>query len=207
VRVLPYGDRALLLEVDDLAGVLALDAALSREPIEGVIDIVPAARTVLIRFEAGSDLATIRAGLDRLTVAPIDLESVDTEIEIPVVYDGKDLASVARMLELTPAALIRAHTDAVWTVAFCGFAPGFAYLTGTDERLASVPRRSSPRTRIPAGSVALAGGFSAVYPGASPGGWQLLGRTELRTFDVEQDPPARLQPGVRVRFVDRDSDS
>ncbi|MCW2525633.1 MAG: hypothetical protein JWM76_493 [Pseudonocardiales bacterium] len=205
MRVLSYGDLALLLEVDDLSGVLALDAALHREPLAGMTDVVPAARTVLIQFEAGTDLAAVRSQLDRLTVGPIELtavDAVDGVVEIPVVYDGADLDFVASTLDLTRAELIRAHTDTVWTVAFCGFAPGFAYLTGTDERLAAVRRRSSPRTRIPAGAVALAGGFSAVYPGASPGGWQLLGQTELRPFDVERDPPALLQPGMRVRFLD-----
>ncbi len=96
--------------------------------------------------------------------------------------------------------MVAAHTGTAWTAAFSGFAPGFAYLTGGDPRL-SVPRRAEPRTRVPAGAVALAGGFSGVYPRASPGGWQLLGRTDLAVWDLARDPPALLRPGVRVRFT------
>lgn len=203
VRVLPCGDRAVLLEVAGLAEVLALDASLRSDPPAGVVDIVPAARTVLLRLAADADLAATRRHLDALTlVAPDQLGSGEV-VEIPTSYDGADLDDVASLLGLARQELVAVHTGQVWTVAFCGFAPGFAYLTGADERLASVPRLATPRTRVPAGSVALAGGFSAVYPSASPGGWQLIGRTDRRVFDVDRDPPALLRPGTRVRFTDR----
>ena len=97
--------------------------------------------------------------------------------------------------------MVAAHTGTPWQVAFGGFAPGFMYLTGGDPRL-QVPRRSSPRTSVPAGSVALAGEYSAVYPRSSPGGWQLIGRALVDVFDLDRDPPALLVPGARVRFVE-----
>ena len=120
--------------------------------------------------------------------------------EIAVSYDGPDLDEVARLTGLTAAEVIAAHTATPWRVAFGGFAPGFAYLTGGDPRL-RVPRRGVPRTSVPAGAVALAGEFSAVYPQSSPGGWQLIGRTDTVMFDPARDPAALLRPGDRVRFV------
>jgi len=117
-----------------------------------------------------------------------------------VTYDGEDLADVARLLDCSVAEVVARHTGEEWTVAFCGFAPGFGYLTspGTWD----VPRRESPRTKVPTGSVGLAGEFSGVYPRESPGGWQLIGRTSVRIFDQERDPAALFHPGRRVRFVD-----
>jgi KipI family sensor histidine kinase inhibitor len=122
-------------------------------------------------------------------------------VEVPVTYDGEDLADVATALGCDVAEVVRRHTAEQWTVAFCGFAPGFGYLSGASGAW-DVPRRPSPRTRVPAGSVALAGEFSGVYPRESPGGWQLIGRTELAVFDLQRDPPALLLPGTPVRFVD-----
>jgi KipI family sensor histidine kinase inhibitor len=119
-----------------------------------------------------------------------------------VTYDGPDLAEVASLTGLSEAAVVTAHTESVWTVGFGGFAPGFAYLTGGDPRL-HVPRRGTPRPSVPAGSVGLAGEFSGVYPRSSPGGWQLIGHTDVDLFDVDRDPPALLQPGTRVRFEAR----
>ncbi len=121
-------------------------------------------------------------------------------VEIPVTYDGEDLAEVATLMGLTEAEVIAAHQAATWQVAFCGFAPGFAYMTCADARF-DLPRRPAPRTKIPAGSVALAGRFCGIYPQASPGGWQLIGRTEVPMFDLTRDVPALLRPGVRARFV------
>ena len=121
-------------------------------------------------------------------------------VEIPVQYDGEDLADVAEILGCDADEVVDRHTGTTWTVAFCGFAPGFGYLTA-DEGSWDVPRRSSPRTKVPAGSVALAGPFSGVYPRESPGGWQLLGRTEVAAFDLAREPAALLRPGTRVRFV------
>jgi KipI family sensor histidine kinase inhibitor len=126
--------------------------------------------------------------------------SGDTVLDVPVVYDGQDLAEVADILGCSADEVVRRHTGTVWTVAFCGFAPGFGYLTdGTGSW--DVPRRSTPRTTVPAGAVALAGEFSGVYPRESPGGWQLIGRTRLQVFDLDRDPPALLAPLTRVRFV------
>ena len=116
-------------------------------------------------------------------------------------YDGEDLAEVGRLTGLGERGVVEAHTGQTWTVAFAGFSPGFGYLIGQDDRL-HVPRRDNPRTKVPAGSVGLAGEFSGVYPRESPGGWQLLGRTDLAMWDLDRDPPALLHPGVRVRFVE-----
>jgi KipI family sensor histidine kinase inhibitor len=154
---------------------------------------------MVVTDPAHTDLANLERSL-RNTVARKDRRAGGDLVEIPVVYDGADLADVAALLDCDEAELVRRHTADEWTVAFCGFAPGFGYLTGQAEW--NVPRRSSPRTKVPAGSVALAGEFSGVYPRESPGGWQLLGRTELAVFDLDRDPAALLQPGRRVRFVD-----
>jgi KipI family sensor histidine kinase inhibitor len=200
MRLLPCGNNALLVELDDLEEVLGYYAALEAEPPAGVVDIVPAARTVMVVTDpAHTDLANLERSL-RNTVARRDRLAGGELIDIPVVYDGADLADVAALLDCDVAELIRRHTADEWTVAFCGFAPGFGYLIGQADW--KVPRRSSPRTKVPAGSVALAGEFSGVYPRESPGGWQLLGRTELAVFDLDRDPAALLQPGRRVRFVD-----
>jgi KipI family sensor histidine kinase inhibitor len=123
-------------------------------------------------------------------------------IEIPVDYNGPDLSDVAALTGLSVDEVIAAHTGTDWRVAFGGFAPGFAYLSWGDRRLA-VPRRKEPRTSVPSGAVALAGEFSAIYPRSSPGGWQLIGRTDVEVFDIDRDPPALLQPGVVVRFIEK----
>ena len=120
-------------------------------------------------------------------------------VEIPVVYDGADLEAVAQLAGLSAEEVVERHTAAEYAVAFIGFAPGFAYLIGGDERLA-VPRLPKPRERVPAGSVAIAGPYSGIYPRDSPGGWRLLGRTSLTLFDPERAAPALLATGDRVRF-------
>ncbi|ADB35547.1 Allophanate hydrolase subunit 1 [Kribbella flavida DSM 17836] len=200
MRLLPCGSSALLVELADLDEVLGYYAALRAAPPAGVVDIVPAARTVMVAIDpAVTGLAALERSL-RDTVAREDRRAGGDLVEIPVVYDGQDLADVAELLGCDVAEVVRRHTSDEWTVAFCGFAPGFGYLTGQSEW--NVPRRSSPRTKVPAGSVALAGEFSGVYPRESPGGWQLLGRTEVAVFDLDRDPAALLSPGRRVRFVD-----
>ena len=201
MRFLPAGLGALLVELDDLPQTLALYASLSADPMPGVGQLVPAARTLLVHFDpaviARRDLA-VQIGARRLH-APA--HSKAARVEIPVHYDGDDLADVARMLGVPAEEVVRRHGSRDYTCAFVGFAPGFAYLSGGHPGL-SVPRRSSPRTRIPAGAVALAGEFSAVYPQASPGGWQIIGRTSSRMWDLAREVPALVQPGCRVRFVD-----
>lgn len=201
MRFLPVNLNALLVELGDLDQTLALLASLRRTPIDGIEELVPAARTLLVRFrptvQSFAALVDAIAGRDVRGTA----QRGDMLVEIPVRYDGEDLAEVAERLGTTPKDVVRRHTGSEYTVAFTGFAPGFGYLAGGDPSL-NVPRRSTPRTRIPAGAVGLAGAFSGVYPQASPGGWQIIGTTPLAMWDIERDPPALLQPGARVRFVD-----
>jgi KipI family sensor histidine kinase inhibitor len=199
-RLLDYGDSGVLLEVDDLQEVIALVPALERTRPAGVLDLVPGARTVLAVCGADATPGTVRAWL---TDTPPDAvaEASAALVEIPVRYDGPDLGEVAGHLGLTPAEVVRRHTGGVWHVAFGGFAPGFAYLTSPGAGL-EVPRRASPRERVAAGSVGLAGEFSGVYPRESPGGWQLIGTTETVLWDPSRAQPALLTPGTGVRFVE-----
>jgi KipI family sensor histidine kinase inhibitor len=196
--VLTYGDRALLVEVADLAGVAAVSAALERSPLPGQCELVPAARTVLVRLErppAETDAALLR----RLAATPSPPAAAVPPVDLPVVFDGPDLAEVAHLTGRSVPALVAALVGVEFTVAFSGFAPGFGYLTGLPEDL-HVPRRATPRTRVPAGSVGLAGPFAGAYPRSSPGGWQLVGHTDAVLFDVDRPDPALLRPGARVRF-------
>jgi KipI family sensor histidine kinase inhibitor len=198
LRVLPYGDRALLIELPGLAEVAAVRAALERDPLPGQLDLVPAARTVLVHLDrppAQTDAAALR----RLPIAQPGAAEDAGDLELPVVFDGPDLAEVGALTGRSVDALVEALLAVEFTVAFGGFAPGFGYLTGLPEEL-HVPRRATPRTRVPAGSVGLAGPFAGAYPRPSPGGWQLVGRTDAVLFDVDRDPPALLAPGRRVRF-------
>ncbi|HET6988356.1 MAG TPA: allophanate hydrolase subunit 1 [Kribbella sp.] len=197
MRILPSGDRALLVELDDLDQVLAYYTALTTRPPADVVDIVPAARTILVTTTGSLDALSHTLG--SVTPTPGTRATGDL-IEIPVIYDGEDLQDVADLLGCTASEVTRRHTSEEWTVAFCGFAPGFGYLTGSSSW--DVPRRQSPRTKVPMGAVALAGEFSGVYPRESPGGWQLIGRTDVLIFDQERDPAALFHPGRRVRFVD-----
>lgn len=200
MRLRPSGSVALLVELTDLVEVLGLYSALAGDPPSGVTDIVPAARTVLLVIDpALTDLPTVERTV-RATRPRRGRPAMGTLVEIPVHYDGADLADVSSLLGCDSAEVVRRHTGAAWTVAFCGFSPGFGYLT-SERGDWDVPRRSTPRTKVPAGAVGLAGEFSGVYPRPSPGGWQLIGRTELDVFDADRDPPALLAPGTRVRFV------
>lgn len=198
MRLLPCGDRAILVELPDADIRRRLDATLRRTPIDGVLEHVPAATTVLVRTEPGA-LVRVARELRQLRLLDADSGRSVDDLTIPVIYDGADLAEVAVLLDITVAEVIARHTGQTWTVEFAGFAPGFGYLIGSDDNL-TVPRRATPRTRIPAGSVGLADQFSGVYPKASPGGWQLLGHTELAMWDVDRDDPALLIPGRRIRF-------
>ena len=205
MRLRPSGTTALLVELDDLDQVLAYHAALAAAfpdglP-DGLLDVVPAARTVLLVLDPD------RLGLEQAAelaraVEPRSGDVGEGELlELPVVYDGEDLDEVASLLGCSAEEVVRRHTGQEWRVAFCGFAPGFGYLISTDGGW-DVPRRSDPRTRVPAGSVGLAGEFSGVYPRESPGGWQLIGRTSVSVFDLDREPAALLQPRTRVRFVE-----
>jgi KipI family sensor histidine kinase inhibitor len=199
MRVLRCGDSGLLVELEDLDAVQAMYAALSRDLPEGVTDLVPAATTLLLKLDPRSaDPAEVERVV-RATPPSQEKQRIGGLLRIPVVYDGADLADVARLTGLTEREVIDEHTASEWTVAFGGFAPGFGYLAGGSPSL-EVPRREESRTKVPMGSVGLAGRFSGVYPRESPGGWQLIGRTELDIWRVDRDPPALLRPGVRVRF-------
>ncbi|MEV6385568.1 allophanate hydrolase subunit 1 [Streptomyces sp. NPDC051773] len=198
MRALPVGDRALLIEVGTGEEAAALHAELLRRRATGDLsatEIVPAARTVLLDgLDAPSRLA------ERLTswdIPPVPPRTEDV-VEIPVRYDGPDLADVAAHWGVDEAEVARVHAGAEYRVAFCGFAPGFGYLTGLPRE---VPRRATPRTSVPAGSVALAGPYTGVYPRASPGGWQLIGTTDAVLWDHTRVPAALLAPGTRVRFT------
>ena len=192
MKLLPCGDRAVLIDCASLDEAQGWFATLHDE-----VEAVLGARTVLLRGEPSE----LRSLVGRSEPRDITAEEPGDEIEIPVTYDGPDLADIAGHTGLSEDEVVAAHTGTPWTVAFGGFAPGFAYLVGGDERLA-VPRRDTPRTSVPAGSVGLAGEFSGIYPRSSPGGWQLIGRTDAVMFDVDRDPPALLAPGARVRFVE-----
>lgn len=198
-RLLPAGDGAIMVELAGLDQTLALADGLRKAAIAGVTDLIPAARTVLIRF----DPAIVSGATIAALVAEVELSRAAGRaghvFEIPVVYDGEDLDSVARTLGWSVETLIARHSQATFTVAFTGFAPGFAYMVSDDPEL-NVPRHSSPRTRIPAGSVALAGAFGGIYPSDSPGGWQLLGTTPLAMWDTGRQRAALLAPGDTVRF-------
>ncbi|WP_435771979.1 5-oxoprolinase subunit B family protein [Nocardioides sp. SYSU DS0651] len=206
MRLLPYGDRGLLVEVADAAEVLGCTDALRADPeVRGLVaDVVPGARTVLLVAGAGVPTGRLRAvvtarlGSGRGRARPEQPDG-GRVIVVPVRYDGPDLGEVARLTGLSEPDVVAAHTGTPWRVAFGGFAPGFAYLAGGDPRL-QVPRRDAPRQSVPPGSVGLAGEFSGVYPRASPGGWQLIGRTELALWDLRRDPPALLAAGSVVRF-------
>jgi len=201
VRLRPVGERGLLVEVEDLETVHRLHAALRELDPPGVVELVPGYRTVLIVADPAEaavldDLAT---RLPELELPPAEAVAGET-VEIPVSYDGEDLPEVASLTGLEAEEVVRRHTAPEYTVAFLGFSPGFPYLVGLDPAL-EVPRRDTPRTSIPAGSVGLAGNQTGIYPTASPGGWQLIGRTEVTLFDPARDPPALLAPGTRLRFT------
>lgn len=237
MTLLPYGDRALLVELSSTEEVVELAAAFSVDPSLGALveDVVPGARTLLVVAGAGvpvdgvwSAVSALAGDSSRLAVSaarrrsaagrrggrgagasstnrreesPSRSDLVGREVVIPVTYQGPDLDEVARLTGLSAGEVVDAHTGTPWRVAFGGFAPGFAYLVGGDSRL-QVPRRDAPRPRVPAGSVGLAGEFSGVYPRESPGGWQLIGRTDAVMWDVDREPPALLSAGATVRFVE-----
>lgn len=206
MRFLPASDGALLLELDDLAQTMAVYRHVAAQQLSGVTDLVPAARTLLVHFapHALSAQALVQQ-LRPLVQQALQMEQGSAVapgrlVRIPVRYNGEDLADVAQLLGISVAEVIARHSAQPYDAAFAGFAPGFVYLSGGANF--QVPRRTSPRTKVPAGSVALGGSFSAVYPSASPGGWQLLGVTEVAMWDLQRAEPAYIQPGFQVQFVD-----
>ncbi len=201
MRPLPVGEHALLIELDTAEEVEALHAELLRRAAAGTLppvrEIVPAARTVLL--DGLDDPRGLTAEL-----ATWDIPALTTgdrpAVEIPIRYDGPDLTEVAALWGVTEDEVVRLHSATTFRVAFCGFAPGFGYLTGLPEPL-HVPRRATPRTKVPVGSVALAGPYTGVYPRSSPGGWQLIGTTDAVLWDPRREPAALFAPGTQVRFV------
>jgi KipI family sensor histidine kinase inhibitor len=197
VRALPVGPRAVLLEVADVASAVALAAHC--RAASWATEVVPAARTVLLD---GLTVPTDRVAAALASWTPeAHAAAPGGLVELPVVLDGADLPDVARRWGCTRAEVVAMLTATTFTSAFCGFAPGFSYLSGLPADR-TVPRLPSPRPRVPAGSVALAGEWAGVYPTASPGGWRLVGRTDATLWDADREPPALLAPGTRVRFVE-----
>lgn len=200
-RVLAYGDRALLVEVDTLAEVLALYPAMLAARRPGIGELVPAGRTILVTV----DLSRLSLGGAENWIRSVSPVAVDDDatatVTIAVDYSGQDLGAVALVLGISEADVIDLHTSADWRVAFIGFAPGFAYLAQASGASLEIPRRATSRPVVPAGSVGLAGEFSGIYPRESPGGWQLIGTTTERLWDENRTPPALLAPGTRVRFT------
>lgn len=193
-----FGEGALLVETDDAGEAQSLAASIRDHPLEGVRAAVPGRTTVLVEFDPlTADASELAASLERMPRTPAP--TADRLRVIPVVYDGPDLSSVSELAERDQDEVIELHASTELRVLFCGFAPGFAYLGDVAAPLA-VPRLPTPRTRTPAGSVALADGMSGIYPADLPGGWRVIGRTPLVLFDPRRDPPAYLVPGDRVRF-------
>lgn len=194
------GDRAILVEYTDLAETMSFYRAMLDTPIDDVEDLVPAAHTILVRHSGNRERVVRWAH----SLVPADHTATPNcdPVVISVEYDGEDLSDVAEATGLTAAQVISTHCGQLWTVAFGGFAPGFGYLVGTDDRL-YVPRRSTPRTTVREGSVGLAGEFSGIYPRSSPGGWQLIGTTDAVLWDAKRAAPALLRPGDTVRFEQR----
>lgn len=197
MKLIDYGEHAVLAELDDPSLVPHLRAALAAEP--GVLDAVAGATTVLAVVAPGA-AAAVRAAFERGVTATAGRDA--PTVRVPVTYDGVDLAEVAAEVGLAPEEVVALHSAADYVVRFCGFSPGFAYLDGLPPRL-HVPRRPEPRIAVPAGAVGIAGEFTGVYPRRSPGGWRLLGRTDLPLWDVTRPDPALLVPGTRVRFEPR----
>jgi KipI family sensor histidine kinase inhibitor len=212
--VRPVGDHALLLELRDNASV-HLAARVVRDRFgDRVVDVVPGDQTLLVVWDEGrEDADALESNLEALagdaSAFKLDSRASGTAhapvVTIPVAYDGADLEAVAAGMGMSTEAVVELHCSAAYTVAFMGFSPGFPYLLADrDARgvlpLLELPRLETPRTDVPAGSVAVAAGYCGIYPRSSPGGWNLLGRTEVMLFDPERDPPALLEPGTRVRF-------
>jgi inhibitor of KinA len=212
----PLGDHAVTITLgasideDTHRLVRAVSARLDAHPPRGLIDQVPAFASVVVHYDPAQVSGTTGSPYDRMVAVLADtLRAIHVGelaaprvVELPVCYGGDlgpDLEDVARAHELDPAAVVELHTGGDYLVYMVGFMPGFAYLGGLSPRL-STPRRSTPRTAVPAGTVGIGGQQTGVYPLESPGGWNLIGRTPLRIFDLDREEPALLTTGDRVRF-------
>jgi KipI family sensor histidine kinase inhibitor len=198
VRYRRCGEQGVLIEVD--GPVVPLFEAARDAGLPGLVDLVPGDRTLLVLARSAADLDLLLPRLQALELSPTSSAQA-AELEVPVTYDGPDLQVVAAAWGVDAETVVRRHVEARWTVAFTGFSPGFGYLR-TLSGWPAVARRDSPRTQVPAGSVALAGNYAGIYPRDSPGGWQLIGTTRLDLFDPDRDPPALLWPGRPVRFLE-----
>lgn len=202
MKFLPAGPAAILVELDDIGQVLGLLAEVERRRgagwAPGLVDVVPGAKTLLL--DGVADQAAMRREIGSWSIPAIP-PSTGPVIEIACSYDGPDLAEVAAQWRVQEGDVARIHSGTLHEIAFCGFGPGFAYLTAVGEQR-TVTRRGSPRTKVPAGSVALGGVFTGIYPRSSPGGWQLIGHTDAVLWDTGREPAALLRPGYRVRFVE-----
>lgn len=195
------GEAGWLLDLGDNQSVHRWAAAVRAAGLPGVTEVVPGLTTLLVTVDPSlTTPVALRSALLDLTPGDQEPGKADHHV-IDVCYDGEDVDDVALLTGLTTTEVVSAHTTTLWRVAFCGFAPGFSYLVGGDPRL-RVPRRHEARVRVPAGSVAIAGEFSSIYPRVSPGGWQLLGRTDATLWNAEADPPVVLLPGHIVEFRD-----
>lgn len=198
MSIRPSGPTALLVDEVDEPGLWA--QAFTAALVGGVVAVVPGERSVLIHFDPSSR-DEVLANADRLERQPIERANLPEQLEhvIDVEFDGPDLDDVATTTGLTTDAVVDRFVAPTYEVAFCGFSPGFAYLRGLDPAL-HLPRRDVPRTRVDAGSVAIAAHYAAVYPSPSPGGWHLLGHTDAEIWVVDRNPPALMRPPERVRF-------
>ena len=198
----PFGESALLVETGTAERAQALAEALP-EAMAEVTAVVPGLQSLLVELDSAADMADAAKAVERLMVAVDPTPLGGREITVRVAYggdDGPDLPDVARLCGISEEEVIARHLASDLRVLFLGFAPGFAYLGELPDEL-RVTRLSNPRTRTPAGSVAIAGSMSGIYPADLPGGWRVIGRTDLALFDPRRDPPALLAPGDRVRFV------
>jgi KipI family sensor histidine kinase inhibitor len=199
MKIRRVGAAGLLIECDDADRVEDWRAELWRRRETGeleAVEIVPGARTVLLDGVAPGTAEL----LPQWEPAPGEIRAEGPLVQIPTIFDGDDLGSVAELWDVTPGEVVRRLVETRLSVAFSGFAPGFAYLRGLPDAWA-VPRLAAPRPRVPAGAVALAGGYAGIYPTASPGGWRLVGHTDQNLFDVRREQPALLTPGTRVHLV------
>ena len=212
MRIEPLGDSALLVRVveefeaeESLDAVLRATRQLEIAQIPGVTGFAPAYTTIGVFFDPSQTetFDEFRAGIERALQTDVDSGSrTGATIEVPVCYDDEfapDLEEIAQHSGLSQAEIVRRHAEAVYRVSCVGFTPGFPYFSGLPRELAT-PRRASPRKEIPAGAVAIGGTQTGIYPRKSPGGWNIIGRTPLRLFDVERNPPALFKAGDRVRF-------
>ena len=203
MKILPIGLSSWLIELDSGERAMSLYTYLSSlwRTIPAISDLVPGARTILLDCERpGLARTQLTAILDGWNASDAELAGPAEAVEIPVHYDGDDLPEIAQLAGCTEAEVIAMHGAADLRVAFCGFSPGFAYLSGLPSKL-HLPRLAVPRTAVPAGSVALAAGYTGVYPRQSPGGWRIIGHTTVTLWDTERTPPALLTPGTPVRFT------